>query len=99
MTAQPWHLCRDPLLASAIATKLVGLAGVAAIAWLIHVGLPVGVLYPLKASASFAAAMVIAIGFVGAGHPFASFGPANQITTVRAMLVAMLLGLIGEPVS
>lgn len=30
-------------------------------------------------------------------HPFARFGPANLVTTVRAALVSMLAALIGEP--
>jgi len=30
-------------------------------------------------------------------HPFPRFGPANIVTTVRALLVAAVAGLIGEP--
>lgn len=30
-------------------------------------------------------------------HPFARFGPANQVTMVRALLVAVVAGFIGEP--
>ena len=32
-----------------------------------------------------------------ANHPFRQFGPANQVTTLRAALVAVVAGLIGEP--
>lgn len=58
--------------------------------------LQAGPLYPWKAAACFAASMTIAIGFIG-GHPFPQFGPANCVTTVRLMLVALAAGLIGEP--
>ena len=50
-----------------------------------------------KAAVFFAAIMLLAIGYVRAHHPFARFGPANQITTVRAMLVALVASLVGEP--
>ena len=39
---------------------------------------------------------LLAIGFVGAGHPFDRFGPANQITAARATIVALVAGLVGE---
>src|SRR5438045_8832409 len=32
-------------------------------------------------------------------HPFPTFGPANQITALRALLVAIAAGLVGEPAS
>src|SRR5262245_23771684 len=54
-------------------------------------------LYPLKAIALFAIVMAIARRFRQSDHPFARFGPANQITTVRAALVALAAGTIGEP--
>jgi phosphatidylglycerophosphate synthase len=44
----------------------------------------------------FAAPMAIVIAFIG-GHPFARFGPANRVTMIRLMLVALVAGLIGEP--
>jgi phosphatidylglycerophosphate synthase len=56
-----------------------------------------GDLYPLKAGALFALVSVLAIGFLRANHPFAQFGPGNQITTARAMLVVLVASLIGEP--
>jgi phosphatidylglycerophosphate synthase len=40
--------------------------------------------------------MLLSIGFLQRHHPFARFGPANQITTVRAVLVALVAGLVGE---
>lgn len=32
-----------------------------------------------------------------AAHPFARFGAANHVTTIRAALVALLAGFVGEP--
>lgn len=45
----------------------------------------------------FAVIMAIAMARLRAHHPFARFGRANQITTVRALLVAIVAGFIGEP--
>jgi phosphatidylglycerophosphate synthase len=52
--------------------------------------------YPLAATALFLLGMGIAIGFVGEAHPFARFGAANQITTIRLMLAALVASLVGE---
>jgi phosphatidylglycerophosphate synthase len=60
--------------------------------------LQLGALYPGKAAAVFGAWMVIAFGYVGSHHPYARFGPANHITMIRVMIVALIAGLIGEPV-
>lgn len=53
--------------------------------------------YLMKAGGFFAAIILVVIARVRAHHPFPRFGPANQITTVRALLVALIAGLIGEP--
>ena len=52
--------------------------------------------YAVKAGAVFAAILVIVLATVRANHPFARFGPANQVTTLRAALVALVAGLVGE---
>ena len=54
-------------------------------------------MYPLKAGAVFATIALIAVSFRRGHHPFARFGAANQITTARALIVAMVAGLVGEP--
>jgi len=95
--ASDWRLPDAPLRASAVTTKLVGLLGVIALASMARTGLPVSALYALKASAAFAAVMLLSLGFLQQHHPFTRFGPANQITTVRALLVALIVSLIGEP--
>jgi hypothetical protein len=40
--------------------------------------------------------MLLALGHLREHHPFARFGPANQLTTARAVLVVLVAGLIGE---
>jgi len=86
-----------PVHRSAVTAGLVGLAGVAGLAWAARARLAVGEWYPAKASAVFAIVMLVAIGLLRGNHPFGRFGPANQITTARAMLVALVVSLIGEP--
>jgi phosphatidylglycerophosphate synthase len=53
-------------------------------------------LYVVKSAGFFTVIMLIVLVRVRAHHPFARFGPANQITTVRALLVSLVGGLIGE---
>jgi phosphatidylglycerophosphate synthase len=91
-----WRLPDAPLRASAMTTKLVALLAVAALATAARTGLPVGTLYAVKASAAFVALMALSLGFLQPHHPFARFGPANQVTTVRALLVALIVSLVGE---
>ena len=91
-----WRLPDAPLRASAVATKLVALLAVAALAAAARIALPVSALYAPKASVTFAALMVLSLGFLQQHHPFARFGPANQVTTVRAIFVALIVGLVGE---
>ena len=71
--------------------------GVAILAMLSRRTLPVGDLYAVKAALTLAAVMIIAAWTVGAHHPFPRFGAANQMTLVRAALVALVAGLVGEP--
>jgi phosphatidylglycerophosphate synthase len=53
-------------------------------------------LYPLKAAGVFGAIMGIALLNLRDHHPFPRFGVANQVTTIRALLVSLVAGLIGE---
>jgi phosphatidylglycerophosphate synthase len=53
--------------------------------------------YAMKATAVFAAVVVLVRIFVRRHHPFPRFGPANQVTMIRVALVALVAGLIGEP--
>jgi phosphatidylglycerophosphate synthase len=92
-----WQFPAAPLRASVVTSKLIGLAAVVALATAARAALPLGDRYPLKAAALFAAIMGLSIGFLQQHHPFARFGAANQITTLRAILVALVAGLVGEP--
>jgi len=51
----------------------------------------------IKASVVLAAIVLLACRSAHAHHPFPRFGPANQVTMVRAFLVAIVAGFIGEP--
>ena len=52
---------------------------------------------PSRRARSFTIVMLLSFGFLQRHHPFARFGAANQITTIRAMLVALIAALFGEP--
>jgi phosphatidylglycerophosphate synthase len=97
MISTDWQLPDAPLRASAVATVVAGFAGAIGLASAARVALPVGDLYAIKAAAIFSIVMLIALGFLPRHHPFARFGPANQLTTMRAMLVALVAALVGEP--
>jgi phosphatidylglycerophosphate synthase len=73
----------------------------AAVLALAAAGLLVGVLglssaYPLRVIALFSLAVSAAVIWVTPGHPFDSFGPANRVTAIRAVLAALLAALAGE---
>src|SRR6185503_8289735 len=90
MISTDWQLPAAPLRASAVATVVAGFAGAITIAELARGVLPVGGIYAVKAGAIFSIVMLVALGFLPRHHPFARFGPANQVTTIRAMLVALI---------
>ena len=92
-----WRLPAAPLRSSAVTAKLIGLAAVVALATAARAALPLGDRYPLKAAGLFAAVSGLSIGFLQQHHPFARFGAANQITTLRAILAALVAALVGEP--
>ena len=94
--ATRWQIPSPPLRASVLSTGALGFLGVTGAALLARPWLQLGVMYPGKAAAFFAAVMVLAAGLIGAHHPFPRFGPANQVTMMRAMLLALLASLIGE---
>src|SRR3954447_26970290 len=92
-----WQLPTAPLRASVVTSKLVGLAAGVALSTAARAALPLGDRYPLKAAALFALIMGLSIGFLQQHHPFARFGAANQVTTLRAILVSLVGALVGEP--
>jgi phosphatidylglycerophosphate synthase len=72
-------------------------AGITILAMLAGRVLPVGGFYAAKAAATLAAVTLIAAWTAGSHHPFSRFGPANQMTLVRAALVALVAGFVSEP--
>src|SRR5437870_7441962 len=97
MIATTWRLPDAPLRSSAVATTLTALLASIVLATIARSGLPVTALYAVKAPVAFAAVMLLSFGFLQQHHPFTRFGAANQITTVRALLVSLVVTLIGEP--
>jgi phosphatidylglycerophosphate synthase len=85
-----------PLRARFGLLAIVGLAVVIGVAVILRPWLQAGALYPWKAAALFAAMTAIAFGFIGE-HPFQTLGPANRVTMIRLMLLALVGSLIGEP--
>ncbi|HMJ86288.1 MAG TPA: CDP-alcohol phosphatidyltransferase family protein [Vicinamibacterales bacterium] len=51
----------------------------------------------VKAGVVLAAIVLLARRSARAHHPFRSYGPANQVTMVRAFMVTIVAGFIGEP--
>lgn len=97
MPALRWQWPDAPLRTSALGTSAVALAALATVAWIAHAALPVSARVPVAAGGVFAGVMLLAIGRLGGHHPFDRFGPANQISTVRAALVALAAALSLEP--
>lgn len=88
----------NSLRARAAATMAVGLGAVAALAAFVRSLLPLSGGFPLKALLGFAVVAGICVSRIGhANHPFATFGRANQVTSARAIFVALVAGAIGEP--
>ncbi len=90
MVDPSWRIPDAPLRISFAATNAVALVALLCTASALRAVLPLSGLYPWKAGAVFVSMLLLATGFVGAHHPFARFGPANQTTTLRAVLVALV---------
>ena len=92
-----WQLPADPLRVSVMATQAITLAAIVAFGIAVRgLGLPISVWYPLKAGAVFVGIMGVALQRLRRHHPHESFGPANQVTTLRSALVALAAALVGE---
>jgi phosphatidylglycerophosphate synthase len=98
MTAREWHPPSARLRAEVLRASVFALLVVAGIAMVVRPWLQLGALYPGKAAAVLAAGMAMAFGYVGSHHPHARLGPANYVTMIRVMIVALIASLIGEPV-
>jgi phosphatidylglycerophosphate synthase len=88
---------RNSLQGRTAAAMVVALVAVVTLAAFFRIVLPFGATFPLKAALCFAVVGAIAGSRINTrNHPFARFGPANQVTTARAVFVALIAGAIGE---
>lgn len=97
MSVLRWHAPDAPLRASVTRASAVGLLVAIVMALSLHDRLALGPLYTVKVAVVFGTMMAIAFGLVGDYHPYLRFGPANHVTMTRAILVALIASLIGEP--
>jgi phosphatidylglycerophosphate synthase len=97
MIATHWRPPDAPLRTSAATAQIAALTALVFVAQMLRSVLPLSGQYVLKAAAILTAVTLFSFGQLQRHHPFTRFGAANQITTVRAILVALIAGLIGEP--
>jgi len=97
MISLHWKLPDAPVRASVFRTFAIGLLAVVIGGLTARTGLDLSARYLLKAAVLFVLGAALAIGFVSEHHPFDRFGPGNTATTIRAALVALVAGLVGEP--
>jgi phosphatidylglycerophosphate synthase len=93
---QSWRKSGAPLRERVIAAHLFCAISLWGLATCARAVLGLEAWYPSKALTLFAIATVLCLRFLGRYHPFARYGPANCVTLVRSMLVALVAGLIGE---
>ncbi|MFN7982738.1 MAG: CDP-alcohol phosphatidyltransferase family protein, partial [Vicinamibacterales bacterium] len=91
----PRPVSRAPLGARAIAAQAAGLAATYALAAAVGPSIHALPTFPLLAAGVFCGVALIAISYLH-NHPFAQFGPANLVTTVRVVAVSLVVALIGE---
>jgi len=98
VTASGARPVETPLRRRMAALGALGLAATAMAALALQqAGMHLGGFYALKAALVCGAVALAAVRYVSGGHPFARVGPANGVTMLRAMLVALVAALIGEP--
>jgi len=83
--------------ASALLTLAIGLAAVVALALTVRDRVGFSDWYVVKSASAFLAVMLFVATLVERYHPFPRFGPANQITALRALFTSLVAGRIGEP--
>ena len=91
-----WQLPERPLRPRVIAVAVVGSAATLAGAIALVRVVPLTGGYSVKAAILFAAMATVVVLRVQGHHPFGTFGPANHVTTARAVIVALLAALVGE---
>ena len=78
---------------------VAGLICTAALGWLTRSWIGAGASYPIVAAAFFAVLFTAVVTVAGAHHPHTRFGPANSVTTIRAIVAALTAGLVGQDAS
>src|SRR5262245_2515513 len=96
MNASSRPAADQQLRASALRAFAAALLASGILAWAARFVLPLSGRFPFVVSLIFAGVMLLAMGGLQGGHPFACFGAANQITTLRAALAVLVAGLVGE---
>ncbi|HTY93356.1 MAG TPA: CDP-alcohol phosphatidyltransferase family protein [Steroidobacteraceae bacterium] len=87
---------RHAVLRSALISILPAALATGAAAQLLGQRLDLDAAYLPKAAAVFIAGAALVLIGLPRHHPFASFGAANQVTTARGALIALLAALIAE---
>ena len=99
MTSFLWRPPRPPLRSSVFRAVIAGAFVILVYAPIVAAETMSGADYIRRSLTFFIAAALLAVGRVGAHHPFPHFGAANFVTMLRVALVAGVAGLIGEPPS
>lgn len=86
-----------PLRVSFAVTNAVAFTALVVVASAARVWLALPPAYVAKAAVVFGGIALVTGGLVGAHHPFRRYGAANQTTTLRAAIVALVAASIGEP--
>ena len=95
MFAMSWQRPRAPLFSRVLTTQMLGIVATCAASVALSRVLHTPAAYSLEATVVFAAICLVALGYLH-HHPFERFGAANVVTTVRALLVSLVIALVGE---
>ena len=74
-----------------------GLAATAVVGMAASASAGLGRRYPVDATLAFVALLTVVAYAAKGDHPYPRFGAANYVTLFRAMTMALVAGLIGEP--
>jgi phosphatidylglycerophosphate synthase len=96
-TAAGWQLPAPPLRNRALGGAALAAVAVTVLALWLQARLQTDPAQPLVALAAFASMITVALMAMRDHHPFPRLGPANQITMIRAGIVAIAASLIAEP--
>ena len=75
---------------------VAGLVCTVSVGWIASSWIGAGAAYPVVAATCFAVLFAAVVGVAGDQHPYKRFGPANSVTTIRAIAAALTAGLIGQ---